>query len=174
MRTPATSLAAAWFFSCTRAMSPRPTQTTTHCESATSERQQSAAVAEVEQLHAFFVRWFRGEVPESEAEFERFASALAPEFEMVVPSGILLARAQVLAGVRGAYGQWQDNEGATIEIRNPKAHAIGGGLIRVSYEEWQQRLGEWKARRSTALLRSIERGRVEWLHVHETWIAGDE
>ena len=149
------------------------TPTTTPSESAVSELSGDAAVAEVEELHAFFVRWFRGQVAESDAEFERFASALAPEFEMVVPSGSLLTREQVLEGVRGAHGQWRDDGGSRIEVRNAKAHPTGAGVFRVSYEEWQQRAGELKGRRSTALLRQGKAGRLEWLHVHETWMASE-
>ena len=157
MRMAAISLTAAWLCSCTPTMSSSEGHPTTHAEPAVDELHVGAAIAEVEQLHAFFVGWFRGEVPDSDAAFSRFASALAPRFEMVVPSGSLLVRAQVMLGVRGAYGGWKGDDGATIEIRNAKGEIIGEGLVRVSYEEWQRRSGAWRGRRSTALLRHAAR-----------------
>lgn len=165
MRAAVPSLSAVLLLSCAPAM------TDTQPQPAIDEPDGAAAVAEVEELHSFFVRWFRADVPDSDAEFDRFSSALAAEFEMVVPSGARLGRDAVLAGVRGGHGQWREDEGATIEVREATAHGLGGGLVRVSYEEWQRGAGEWKARRSTALLRGAGDGRLEWVHVHETWIS---
>ena len=138
---------------------------------AAGELEGAAAVAEVEALHAFFVRWFMWTVPETETEFERFSSALVADFEMVVPSGARLEREAVLSGVRQGYGQWRGDEGSAIEVREAKARPLGGGLVQVSYEEWQRRGGEWKARRSVALLRRTRERGIQWVYVHETWIA---
>jgi hypothetical protein len=138
-----------------------------------SEIDRKAASTEVVELHEFFTRWFHAELPHSDVEFERLASALAPDFEMVVPSGALIDRSAVLAGVRGAYGQWRGDDEATIEVRNVVARGVGSGLVQVSYEEWQLVGGAWKGRRSTALLRKRtedDDSGFAWLHVHETWL----
>ena len=177
MRTLVIASFAAWLPSCAPKMSTAVPEAST--DAVTRALDAGAAIAEVEQLHDFFARWFRGELPESDEAFSRFERALAPGFEMVPPSGILLGRDQVLAGVRSAYGSWGGDEAAAIEVRHATTHPVGGGVVRVSYEEWQRRDGVWKGRRSTALLRSATgegspSDAVEWIYVHETWMASDD
>ena len=176
MRTLVIASIAAWLPSCAPKMATVMPETST--DPVTGALDARAAIAEVEQLHAFFARWFRGELPETGEAFSRFERALAPEFEMVPPSGVLLRRDQVLAGVRGTYGSWKGDEAAAIEVRHATARPVGNGVVLVSYEEWQRRDGVWKARRSTALLRAATGAdspadAVEWIHVHETWMASD-
>lgn len=170
MRSETTAMALAALCSCAPGMSQAPNRPSSAPAEA-SALDCATAIAEVESLHAFFVQWFRGELPDTDAAYDRFSSALSPDFEMVVPSGAQLEHAAVLAGVRSAHGQWRDDPTAMIEVRNAKAHALGGGLVRVSYEEWQRTDGAWKGRRSTALLQGRADG-VTWLHVHETWVGG--
>ncbi|MFT4931941.1 MAG: hypothetical protein ACI91T_001827, partial [Natronomonas sp.] len=70
---------------------------------------------EIEDLHAFFVRWYAGRIDRE--DFDRLERALAPEFEMISPTGDRSDRAAVLDWIRESYGR--EAPGAfDIEIRN--------------------------------------------------------
>ncbi|MHC4949005.1 MAG: DUF4440 domain-containing protein [Planctomycetota bacterium] len=125
---------------------------------------------EVEQLHAFFQAWFRGELPPDDEEaFARFADVLAPAFTMIDPAGRAGDRAATLAAVRSGHGA---EPGMTIGIRDHRHRLSGGDLSLVTYEEWQTRGGVTRGRVSSALFRANDAtpNGVEWLHVHETWL----
>ncbi len=136
----------------------------------------AAAVEEVVDLHRFFAAWFRAELPDTDEAFHRFDRAMAPDFEMVVPSGARITRPDLVAGLRQAHGSWREDAEASIEVRDAEARPLPEGLVLVSYEEWQRGDGGWKGRRSTALLRpsAAAPGGFLWLHVHETWIGAPE
>ena len=124
---------------------------------------------EVEQLHAFFQAWFRGELPDTDEAFARFESVMAERFEMIPPSGRIVDRASVLTGVRSAHGR----EPATrIWIENHRHRFTIGNLSQVTYEEWQEMNGEKRGRISSALMEVNENAPngVHWLHLHETWL----
>ena len=127
---------------------------------------------EVVALHQFFQAWFNGELARDEQRFARFAGVLEEGFEMVSPGGKTLDRAAVLAGVEGAHGSYSQSP-CRIWIEAVKVRDLGGGLYLVSYEEWQDRDGQTRARQSTALLAQAE-GKplgLSWKHVHETWMS---
>lgn len=132
----------------------------------------AAAVGEVVDLHRFFAAWFHAERPDTDEAFARFDRAMAPDFEMVAPSGARIRRAELMASLRQAHGSWSDDPEAAIEVRRADARVLPEGLVLVSYEEWQRRQGAWEARRSTALLRPAADapGGFVWLQVHETWM----
>lgn len=132
----------------------------------------TAAIEEVVDLHRFFAAWFRAELPDTDDAFARFDEVMASDFEMVVPSGARVRRADLVAGLRQAHGSWGDDPDARIEVRGAQARVLAEGLVLVSYEEWQRREGVWTARRSTALLRPAAGapGGFVWLQVHETWM----
>lgn len=128
---------------------------------------------EVDALHQFFTGWFTGQLQPHDAVFARFAGALAPEFEMITPSGVLRPRDVLIASLRGAHGVWGHDPGATIEIRAHRSTALPGGPYTLArYEEWQRLDGRWRGRLSTALLREAAGAPngLEWVHVHETWM----
>ena len=123
---------------------------------------------EVEQLHAFFQAWFRGELPPDDEAFARFADVLAPTFTMIGPTARAGDRAATLAAVRSGHGAEQD---MTIEIRDHRHRLSAGDVSLVTYEEWQTRGGQTRGRISSVLFRErdgLPNG-LEWLHVHETW-----
>jgi hypothetical protein len=57
--------------------------------------------AEIETLHGFFLRWYRGEPGRD--RFARVERALAPGFERLTPEGSIAGRETVLASVRESY-----------------------------------------------------------------------
>ena len=124
---------------------------------------------EVVELHAFFESWFRGELPGTDDAFARFDGVLDPGFEMVAPSGATLDRSAVLTMVHGAHGAMPHMR---IWIQAHRSLVSAGDTALVTYEEWQERDGETKARVSTGLFRAAPAAPngVCWIHVHETWM----
>lgn len=125
---------------------------------------------EVVDLHRFFERWYRGEPDAHGEEFARVSDVLAEDFRMVTPEGAVVARSELLAGIRGGHGSKEDFR---IRIENLVYRmGVRGGVAVVTYEEWQEEGGEDRGRVSTAVLheRPDAPNGVEWLHVHETWL----
>lgn len=124
---------------------------------------------EVRELHDFFAAWFRGDLPDTDAAFERFAGVMAPSFQIVTPGGVALDRDPILDAVRKRRGSSADFD---IEIRNHVHRFTIGDITVVTYEEVQRDDGVERVRFSSAVLQSkpgAPQG-VEWLHLHETWI----
>jgi hypothetical protein len=127
---------------------------------------------EVMELHQFFEDWFQGRTPDTDAAFARLPVALAPEFEMRVPSGHLRKRETLLSQLRAMHGQWAGDPSKRIEVRNIRIRANDGDLVMASYEEWQ-RVGETEeGRASTVVLRRDARAPngLSWVWVHESWL----
>jgi hypothetical protein len=124
---------------------------------------------EVEELHEFFQKWFNGEVPDTDASFERFAGVLAPTFHIISPDGTVHDKASTLPVVRGGHGRG----GMRIWIRNYEHRLlIGGSVAMATYEEWQETEEGTRGLLSTALLEQADGtpNGLRWLHVHETWL----
>lgn len=123
---------------------------------------------EIHELHAFFEAWFRGDAPN--AEFERVARALAPDFQLVSPRGQVDDQNAILAAIRAARG----GRSAAFEIRIEAVEARyeSESSCLMFYEEHQHDPERGSTvRLSSALFRRAEdtpRG-VEWVHLHETW-----
>lgn len=126
---------------------------------------------EIEDLHAFFVRWYAGRI--DRGEFDRLERALAPEFEMISPTGGRSDRAAVLDWIRESYGREAPGD-FDIEIRNAELVRDLGEHALVRYEEWQCENGDENGRISTVLLREADPapGGVEWIDLHETALEG--
>lgn len=128
--------------------------------------------AEIETLHGFFVRWYRGEPGRD--RFARVERALAPGFERLTPEGSIAGRETVLASVREGYDTY-DPDSCEIEIRNVTPVEVREDRALVRYEEWQTMDGETTGRLSTALFgpSDPEQGTasgVEWRYLQETWL----
>ncbi len=131
----------------------------------------AAASREIVELHAAFAAWMGpGAGPEI---FARFEAAFAPEFTMVGPSGKRLDRAGVLAMLaanRAAFGA-----GFGIDIEAVVALAHGADFVCVGYDEIQTGRPGPSQRRASAVFRPVQAAPngVQWLAVHETWIASN-
>lgn len=126
---------------------------------------------EIETLHEFFVRWYTGSIDRE--EFDRLECSLAPEFEMITPTGDRKDRETVLASIRESYGEKATGT-FDIEIRNVEIIRHFDEYSLVRYEEWQYEDGDENARISTVLLRTADGASdgVVWLDLQETAFDG--
>ena len=119
---------------------------------------------EIEELHQFFADWYHGQAE----SIDRVERALADDFTMVSPSGALVARAEVIAGI-------VENRGKTtigIEVRQIQVRLIDDDEALATYEEWHHHADYSTSRQSSALFSrdSAAPHGWSWRHVHETWI----
>jgi hypothetical protein len=124
---------------------------------------------EVVALHRVIESWLTGSAPRTREAFARFADALADEFVIVHPSGAAESKSDIVAALWNAHGA--NGDGFSIEIRNVTCRVEADPWCVLTYEEWQHD-DETTARISTVVfLRSDTAIGVEWVHLHETWLA---
>ncbi|MEM7212740.1 MAG: DUF4440 domain-containing protein [Pseudomonadota bacterium] len=130
---------------------------------------ETAAIVEIERLHAFISGWFRGEYA-PDAFQSGFVDALHPEFVNIQPSGKPLTRAELLDPIRAAHGA---NPDFRITIEEPRVVAEYPGALIATYVEFQQgatNSAPENRRRSTALFETGDR--LVWRHLQETGLPG--
>lgn len=115
---------------------------------------------EVVDLHAFFERWYRGEVDPD--EIATLDEALDADFTLVAPDGTELSRQALLDLVTASHGA----RDMKMEIKPREEIAITDDLVAARYEEWHD--GE-RGRVSTVVFRR-QGNELRWLTVHETWL----
>jgi hypothetical protein len=135
-----------------------------------------AARREVIALHAAFEAWLGGSGPATDAAFARIEAALAPSFSMVGPDGAAHARGAVIAALRAAHGAKGRRGPFRIGIAEVELLHLEPPLAVLRYVEDQRQGDARTSRRSMALFRASGRAPagVEWLTVHETWVAGGQ
>lgn len=118
---------------------------------------------EVEELHAFFGRWYAAPV---EADLDRVSGALAPEFELLAPSGDLLTRQQLLSELAANRGAYPD---LSITVEELELSPSRDDEITARYTEVHWEGGKCERRRCCALLRQSARtfNGLEWLAISE-------
>ncbi len=126
---------------------------------------ETMAIQEIVELHRCFEQIFAGDA----AALSRVDSALAPSFAMVVPSGEVLSRDQVMGGLEGSLG----SRAVAIRILNPTVRWITVSSMLASYEEWQDGPTGTTARQASVLFEVDPEGHagLRWQWVHETWMA---
>lgn len=127
---------------------------------------------EIEELHAFFVAWFRGELPRTPEVFTRFTNVTAPEFTLISPNGVMIDYAAAVDWIENAHGS---RTNFNIWIENFRLHQQHDGVAIVTYDEWGESEDGVTSRVSTAIFADDETtpNGVRWLHVHETWLANN-
>ena len=124
------------------------------------------AAREVVALHEFFVAWFR---PGPAPDFRVCEDAFHPDFQVVTPDGRLLARTEIIQGIRAARGALAPS--LTIDVLDIRPLWQEADAALLTYIEQQYREGRTTRRRSSALLlraASAPRG-ILWRHLQETW-----
>lgn len=126
------------------------------------------AQREVQELHAFFGHWYRASAA---VDLERVSSVLAPEFELLSPSGDLLTRQRLLselAAERGAF------PGLRISVEDIRPVPLANGEVTVRYAEVHVDRGEFERRSCCALLRrcSAAANGLAWVAIDERRAVG--
>jgi hypothetical protein len=118
---------------------------------------------EVEELHAFFGRWYSA--PQA-AHLERVSSVLAPEFELLSPSGELLTREQILNELAAHRGAFPD---LSISVEGLEFFPAREHEISARYTEVHSEAGKCEKRRCCALLRhsALALNGLEWVAIGE-------
>ena len=123
---------------------------------------------EVVALHEFFEAWLRADG--GATEFAVCERALAPDFRMVAPNGEGQDRDTVIKQIRRARKTFSSD--FRITVLDPSAIWTAEDAVLLEYTEQQYRDGRSTRRRSTALFLASPSAprRVEWRHLHETWM----
>lgn len=119
---------------------------------------------EIVALHREFEAWFRGDL----MDLGRVEAALAEDFTFISPGGGVVARAELMEGLRKGRG----TRPIRIRIENPTLRFAGSGIVAATYEEWHEHADYTTGRQSSALF-SVDAdtpGGLRWRLVHETWI----
>ncbi len=121
---------------------------------------------EVEELHDFFGRWFRGDVGAD--ALVRLTSVLDPAFTLISPDGTARDRAAVVRGIQAAHGARTD---LSIVVEGFGLVAEGRRLKVGRYFEHHDTPAGRKTRISTAVFASdgVAPNGLRWVTVHETW-----
>lgn len=136
-----------------------------------SPEEQNQISVEIARLHRFFIDWFNGIVPKTEADFKSFTSATSADFQLIPPSGELIP---INALAQSLYEMHNKRPRLDIQVKNMQIQHKLGDYYLATYEEWQLEKGDeaWRGRVSTALLSrdpDTPAG-LKWHHVHETWL----
>lgn len=126
------------------------------------------AADEVLTLHETFVELFTGR----SKDYARCAAALAPDFRMISPDGLRLARDRVLEGIAAAAAPHDFR----IFIHSIQVVAEFPDSVLLHYVEEQYRNPRTTRRLSTALF-TADTGApqgVVWRYLHETWMGPTE
>ncbi|MEV0334901.1 hypothetical protein [Nocardia sp. NPDC050717] len=115
-------------------------------------------VAAVESLHADLARWLGSAAPDE--VFDRFAAAQHPAFTMVTTAGAVLARDELLTGLRRARNA---RPGLAIDITEVET-VVDDATIVLRFLETHRVGATADSRRVTAVL---DRD-LRWRSVHET------
>ena len=128
---------------------------------------------EIVNLHDFIAGWFRGEIANSDDQFEMgFAGHLGAAFQNIQPAGKVLTRDDLINGIRKAHGA---NPDFRISIHDVALREIfdAGTTILVTYLERQTGARATTPsdnnRLSTAVMQR-DGDRLTWLHLHETLV----
>ena len=133
---------------------------------------QDVCQAEIVRLHRFFVDWYHGRLPPTDEAWTVLTDALAPAFELIAPSGHVLAREPLLSALRGRHASHDSEGGFRIWIRGFDCRHVDERTVVATYEEWQHLDGEDRGRLSTVVFQRVPANSttLRWLHVHETWL----
>lgn len=128
---------------------------------------------EIIDLHKFFEQWFKAEIENNDKTFARLENVLKKEFLLIMPSGAISTRDELLKNLREGYSSHKDDEiPYKLWVQNIKCRYIETDVCVMIYEEWGEVHGKTNARISTAIFHRNENcvNKVEWVHVHEVFI----
>jgi hypothetical protein len=123
---------------------------------------------EITELHQFLQSWFRGDLPNTDTAYARFADSMHPEFIIITPGGLAFQRQSVVSDLRNAHG---NSPAITIWIENIQLRYEDEKTCLVTYEEWQKTDQKTTARLSSVTFHKTPNSSnsLTWFHLHETW-----
>jgi hypothetical protein len=127
----------------------------------------TSAQREIDELLAFFQQWYRGEIPNNQATFDRLEGVLHENFTIVTPDGETLERYSITSDIRRMHGVDPEARVWATDIHEIYKYQHASVY---SYEEHQFVAGNADVRVSTAVFvrdDDAPNGLV-WLRVHET------
>jgi hypothetical protein len=118
---------------------------------------------EVEELHAFFERWYTGR---HSVDLKRVSSVLAAEFNLHSPSGRRLSKEVLLRELEADRGAFP---ALRISIENLQASDAGDGTVTAEYTEAHLEGTQSERRTCRAVLRRCvnDCNGLEWLSINE-------
>ena len=122
---------------------------------------------EIIDIEEFFEGWISGRLDSSDETFARFSGLLAPAFNIVGPTCILLTRIELLEYMRNQHGT---DPQTSRWVENPRVAHDVAGLVVVVFDEWQIRDGVLKASTISvvATTKRDDPDGIQWVHIHET------
>lgn len=136
------------------------------------------AQKEILDLHAFFVKWFRGEVEKTEANFAHLRLRFLPQFVIYFPSGYICSLEDFLTMVYNNHsGRKPVGEAYNIFIDQflVRWKSVDEQTVLCTYEERQivKDVEEYIRLSSAWFIRDNNAPNgVQWLHIHESWKKG--
>lgn len=130
--------------------------------------------AEVFAFHRFLTKWYAGREQPDKLLFTEFTDVLDPEFVLVTPYGRIVKRDELVDRVWKAYGAHaKASRPFKVWVERFEGRPLSDELHLAMYEEWQWVDARTRVRQTSAIFRKSEQARngVEWVHVHETWLA---
>lgn len=125
-------------------------------------------VDEIRTLHDDLAHWLGA--PDASDALARFEAQLHPEFSMVVLEGAVVAREQLVAGLRAA---GHAAPGLTIDILDVDVLLLSADCAVARFREVHHLPDGPAARLTTAVLvPAAGRNGLRWRSVHETAVAG--
>ena len=125
---------------------------------------------EIARIHPFFIDWFGGRIPQTEANYAAFSGVMGAEFWQVNPLGRYRPRDVILSEVWKNWNMQPGDPDYRIWIERAFVRNVIGDVAVAVYEEWQTYKGVTSGRTCTAVLqrRAGAPCGVEWLQMHES------
>lgn len=162
------------------------------CEPPTADQPLSIVercAKEVIDLHQYFQDWFRGDIPNSPENQQRFSNSFDRQCELVTPNGQIDGFTDINQRFLAAYKKFPD---AKIWTSGFVPILVSDDRVLVKYKEWRQIDGVTNLRVTTCLFtrddglkegasegvseglaHSAPNG-VKWFYIHETWLSSLE
>lgn len=125
---------------------------------------------EIVEFNVFTVKWLRGEVPNTDAAFQRLTGVISNGAKAIYPWGMESSLAEALDGLRQKYGSTQGIE-TFIWFDNIQERRLADGVHLVTWQPWEQFGGKERRGYFASAILLAKAGTpngVEWLHFHET------
>lgn len=122
-------------------------------------------IQEIQELHQFFEDYLSGKI--ASEPMTRFENSMDSSFTIITSDGAIIDRDGIIGYVRDAHNQ---RPNFRIWTENVTLCQDFGGLLIVTYEEWQTNDGITTSRTSTVVFKenATQPNGLIWLHVHES------